>query len=165
MVFLIFLIIDLIEYVIVDLLKVKWNSFVKRTFYTHLLIFTLYFALSSCCFVMRGSSPEKGMATNCSLASNMTALVENMTENILQRMKREDMIVVNNKSSVGAEQDRASEDFLSTAMTDLQNFALLEVNSNSSVNETLGCGEDSEGYNPCFHNTYDSLDKQVRGDN
>ena len=147
-----------------DLLKVKWNSFVKRTFYTHLLIFTLYFVLSSCCFVMRGSSPEKVMATNCSLASNMTDLVENMTENILQRLKREDMIVVNNKSSVGAEQDRASEDFLSSAMTDLQNFALLEVNGNNAVNETLGCGEESEGYNPCYHNTYDSLDKQVRGD-
>merc|ERR1711884_222830 len=66
---------DLIEYVIVDLLKVKWNSFVKRTFYTHLFIFTMYFLLSSCCFVMRGSTPMMEEATNCSsLASNLTGL-------------------------------------------------------------------------------------------
>ena len=37
---------DLIEYVVVDLLKVKWNSFVRREFFIQMAIFTFFFAIS-----------------------------------------------------------------------------------------------------------------------
>ena len=143
-----------------DLLKVKWNSFVKRTFYTHLLIFSLYFILSSCCFVMRGSTPEMEEASNCT--SNSTDLMENATDNILQRLRRENLLFENNLTESDMEQDRTSDSLISSAIADIQNFPFFEVNNNNTVNETLGCGEDSEDYNQCFHNTYDSLDKQVR---
>ena len=37
---------DLIEYVVVDLLKVKWNSFVRREFFTQMAIFSVFFGIS-----------------------------------------------------------------------------------------------------------------------
>ena len=37
---------DLIEYVVVDLLKVKWNSFVRREFFIQMAIFAFFFAIS-----------------------------------------------------------------------------------------------------------------------
>ena len=44
---------DLIEYVVVDLLRVKWNSFVKREFFTQMFIFTVFFFLSMYSFLVR----------------------------------------------------------------------------------------------------------------
>ena len=69
---------DLIEYVIVDLLKVKWNSFVKRTFYTQFAIFVAFFILSTGCFVNRETTPKTKNTANCTLSSNLTD-----TENIV----------------------------------------------------------------------------------
>ena len=37
---------DLIEYVVVDLLKVKWNSFVRREFFIQMAIFSVFFGMS-----------------------------------------------------------------------------------------------------------------------
>ena len=37
---------DLIEYVVVDLLKVKWNSFVRREFFIQMAIFAVFFGIS-----------------------------------------------------------------------------------------------------------------------
>ena len=37
---------DLIEYVVVDLLKVKWNSFVRREFFIQMAIFSVFFGIS-----------------------------------------------------------------------------------------------------------------------
>ena len=90
---------DLIEYVIVDLLKVKWNSFVKRTFYTQFLIFFLFFLLSSGCFVMRETTPQ--ISEECQESeedNNTTSIMSNVTSNmtsLVQRFKREDFLQVN----------------------------------------------------------------------
>ena len=37
---------DLIEYVVVDLLKVKWQSFVRREFFIQMGIFSVFFLMS-----------------------------------------------------------------------------------------------------------------------
>ena len=86
---------DLIEYVIVDLLKVKWNSFVKRTFYTQFAIFVAFFILSSCCFIMRETTPTEADSEGCSNMTDtiMTNITENIT-NIVSRIKREDYLQV-----------------------------------------------------------------------
>ena len=90
---------DLIEYVIVDLLKVKWNSFVKRTFYTQFFIFVMFFILSSGCFVMRETTPQ--ISEECQETEeddNTTSLMSNITSNmsnLVQRVKREDFLQVN----------------------------------------------------------------------
>ena len=149
---------DLIEYVIVDLLKVKWNSFVKRTFYTHFLIFALYFLLSSCCFIMRGTTPSAEEAGNCTLG-----LVENVTDNIQQPLGRENLLLENNLTGTNEAGTSGNMDLFSTAMADLQNYNYLEMNldnNTSNTNETLECTEET-AINACFHNTYDVLDKQV----
>ena len=150
---------DLIEYVIVDLLKVKWNSFVKRTFYTHFIVFALYFLLSSCCFVMRGTTPNAEDAGNCTLG-----LVENVTDIIQQPLRRENLLLENNLTGT---QEVGTSDLFSTAMADLQNYNFLELNldnnNTSSTNKSMECPEETAA-NSCFHNTYDALDKQV-GDN
>lgn len=92
---------DLIEYVIVDLLKVKWNSFVKRTFYTQFFIFVMFFILSSGCFVMRETTPQ--ISEDCLETDeddNSTSLMSNITSNmsnLVQRVKREDFLQVNRK--------------------------------------------------------------------
>lgn len=92
---------DLIEYVIVDLLKVKWNSFVRRTFYTQFFIFVMFFILSSGCFVMRETTPQ--ISEDCletDVDDNTTSLMSNITSNItnlLQRFKREDFLQVYGK--------------------------------------------------------------------
>ena len=69
---------DLIEYVIVDLLKVKWNSFVKRTFYTHFAIFVAFFILSTGCFVNRETTPKIKNTSNCTMSNNMTDTADMM---------------------------------------------------------------------------------------
>jgi hypothetical protein len=44
---------DLIEYVVVDLLNAKYNTFVKRVFRRQMVVFLLFFLLSSFCFISR----------------------------------------------------------------------------------------------------------------
>ena len=44
---------DLIENVVVDLLRVKWNSFVKREFFKQMFIFSIFFFLSMFVFLVR----------------------------------------------------------------------------------------------------------------
>jgi hypothetical protein len=44
---------DLIEYVVVDLLNAKYNTFVKRVFRRQMIVFLLFFCLSSFCFITR----------------------------------------------------------------------------------------------------------------
>ena len=143
---------------IVDLLKVKWNSFVKRTFYTHLLIFTLYFLLSSCCFVMRGTTPNSEDAANCTLG-----MAENVTNDIQQPLRKEHLLLENNMT--GTRGDGASDTLglIATTMADIQNYNFLEMNldnNTGNTNQTIECPDESAS-NSCFHNTYDVLDKQV----
>ena len=44
---------DLIEYVVVDLLNAKYNTFVRRVFRRQMIVFLLFFCLSSFCFISR----------------------------------------------------------------------------------------------------------------
>ena len=56
---------DLIEYVVVDLLKVKWNSFVRREFFIQMAIFSVFFGISKIMniFFKNFSGPNLGMFT------------------------------------------------------------------------------------------------------
>ena len=70
---------DLIEYVIVDLLNVKWKSFIRRTFYTQFFTFFLFFCLSSVCFLARDTTPDDGTTGTC---TNITHMLN--TTNIIE---------------------------------------------------------------------------------
>ena len=62
---------DLIEYVVVDLLKVKWETFIKREFFKQMIQFSIFFALAITAFIIRPLVPEPDCGQE---ASNMTAL-------------------------------------------------------------------------------------------
>ena len=66
---------DLIEYVIVDLLKVKWNTFIKREFFKQMAQFTFFFSLAITAFVTRprpeGDCETSGQ-TNQTWLGNLT---------------------------------------------------------------------------------------------
>ena len=175
---------DLIEYVIVDLLKVKWNSFVRRTFYTQFFIFIMFFLLSSCCFIMRETTPV--ISEECQDSGNETSLsLSNVTSNItnlVQRFKREDFLqvlkliedafnpilnsfqlckdLINNTESFRSA-GTGIPDELSGA-DDVTRFSDLEMNLNDTMmNGTDICAAEEEAL-VCFHHTYDTLEKQVR---
>ena len=71
---------DLIEYVIVDLLKVKWNTFVKREFFKQMAQFTFFFSLAITAFVTRPrpeaacEAPDQTEVSNETWAGNLTGL-------------------------------------------------------------------------------------------
>ena len=44
---------DLIEAIVVDLLKVKWVTFVRREFFKQMFQFTIFFALALTAFLIR----------------------------------------------------------------------------------------------------------------
>ena len=74
---------DLIEYVIVDLLRVKWKSFVQRSFYRQFFMFSLYFLMSAFCFVSRTSMPTKAAwACNITQANTTADNTGNIFDNI-----------------------------------------------------------------------------------
>ena len=66
---------DLIEGVVVDLLQTKWKSFIRRTFFRQIMMFTCYFLLSSYAFVKR----PNGLGPHCvpiANDTNTTALMD-----------------------------------------------------------------------------------------
>ena len=160
---------DLIEYVIVDLLKVKWNSFVKRTFYTQFFIFVMFFFLSSCCFVLREQTPlQEEDGGNCTM-TNMTSLASNFTTNMtdmISRIRRdtdsnfiED--VLGNTSLTEMIRNSGLSGDLPT-VTGVSGYEDLEVNMASNMTEAEMCEGVEEDFDYCFHNNYDSLQKQVK---
>lgn len=46
---------------LIDLLKTKWNTFVKFRFYRQFILFTCYFLVSLVCFTLRPGPPERGL--------------------------------------------------------------------------------------------------------
>ncbi|XP_048481884.1 transient receptor potential cation channel subfamily V member 5 isoform X3 [Plutella xylostella] len=70
---------ELLEGMLIDLLKTKWNTFVKFRFYRQFILFSCYFLVSLVCFTLRpGPPPERavnGTALNSTLTANDTELV------------------------------------------------------------------------------------------
>ena len=82
---------DLIEYVVVDLLKVKWASFIRREFFKQMFIFLVFFLLGMFCFVVRplpqgtckldfGNSTDPENGTTTSTTTSTTTTTTMMTE-------------------------------------------------------------------------------------
>lgn len=47
------------EGMLIDLLKTKWNTFVKFRFYRQFLLFFCYFLVSLVCFTLRPGPPDR----------------------------------------------------------------------------------------------------------
>ena len=68
---------DLIEYVIVDLLKAKWNSYIRKSFFRQFFAFSVYFTISTVAYTLRhNQQTEQPCPANSTLNStdlNMTS--------------------------------------------------------------------------------------------
>ena len=67
---------DLIEYVIVDLLKAKWDSYIKTSFFRQFFAFTIYFIFSTIAFTLRHNQE---LTRPCPPNSTMNGTLDNMT--------------------------------------------------------------------------------------
>jgi transient receptor potential cation channel subfamily V member 5 len=67
---------DLLEGVLIDLLKTKWNTFVKAKFYRQFRIFSVYFLISLCAF---GFRPKAYTQEDDDGGNNSTLLMNNET--------------------------------------------------------------------------------------
>ena len=69
---------DLIEYVIVDLLKAKWNSYIRKSFFRQFFAFSVYFTISTVAYTLRhNQETQQPCPANSTLNStdlNMTSL-------------------------------------------------------------------------------------------
>lgn len=68
---------ELLEGMLIDLLKTKWNSFVKFRFYRQFILFSFYFLISLICFTIRPGPPERSLNAT---AVNSTVRPINDTE-------------------------------------------------------------------------------------
>lgn len=79
---------ELMDGVLVDLLKTKWEAFVKRRFYRQFVLFAIYFVISLFCFTLRPgpplpvettASPKNNITTNTTNSPNSAPLL-NLTD-------------------------------------------------------------------------------------
>ena len=73
---------DLIEYVIVDLLKAKWDSYIKKSFFRQFFAFTIYFMFSTIAFTLRHNQVVDqpcGLNSTLNDTMNLTTLSYNDT--------------------------------------------------------------------------------------
>ena len=71
-------VISLIRYVIVDLLKAKWISYIKKSFFRQFFAFSIYFCISTVAFTLRHN--QETMQDCPANATNATW--SNMTEDL-----------------------------------------------------------------------------------
>ncbi|XP_023947943.1 transient receptor potential cation channel subfamily V member 6 [Bicyclus anynana] len=75
---------ELLEGMLIDLLKTKWNTFVKFRFYRQFILFSCYFLISLVCFTLRPGPPDRavnGTVVNTTIGT-LTNDTELMTEEI-----------------------------------------------------------------------------------
>ncbi|XP_073946803.1 transient receptor potential cation channel subfamily V member nanchung [Choristoneura fumiferana] len=73
---------ELLEGMLIDLLKTKWNTFVKFRFYRQFILFSCYFLISLVCFTLRPGPPGEhavnSTVVNSSIPINETDIVTDM---------------------------------------------------------------------------------------
>ncbi|XP_045761391.1 transient receptor potential cation channel subfamily V member 5 [Maniola jurtina] len=77
---------ELLEGMLIDLLKTKWNTFVKFRFYRQFILFSCYFLISLVCFTLRPGPPDRpvnGTVVNSTMGplTNDTELVSEIENN------------------------------------------------------------------------------------
>ncbi|CAH0722828.1 unnamed protein product, partial [Brenthis ino] len=69
---------ELLEGMLIDLLKTKWNTFVKFRFYRQFFLFFCYFLVSLVCFTLRPGPPDRSV--NATVVNITIGSVNNDTE-------------------------------------------------------------------------------------
>ncbi|XP_047523525.1 transient receptor potential cation channel subfamily V member 5 [Pieris napi] len=69
---------ELLEGMLIDLLKTKWNTFVKFRFYRQFILFACYFVVSLVCFTLRPGPPDR--ALNSTVVNTTVASITNIVD-------------------------------------------------------------------------------------
>lgn len=84
--------------VVVDLLNAKWNTFVKKKFYSQFFTFAFYFLISLTCFISRpgpliskSSSPSVNGTAHKMVNKSLRADILNFTLNVNESLKLENI--------------------------------------------------------------------------
>ena len=159
---------DLIEYVIVDLLKAKWNSFIKKSFFRQFFAFTIYFFISTIAFTLRHNQEvERPCSENATLTNstmNSTLAMLNITLEEMEIMQTDPMALLITSLPV-------LDDSISEAM-EMNETLIGEANMTVSSNSTNSTEEEEEEVemckipedelDMCHLHVYDTLTKQIR---
>ncbi len=161
---------DLIEGVVVDLLQTKWNSFIKKTFYRQIAMFTIFFLISTFCFVARPRTPKfrcvnNTLTTNASTLSTLSSF-DTSFDDFLTTLGDEEYA----SSDLVTSSPYTEEDLLNNvtlfnstmfASTKAPNATKATKKPNLSYECANGLTRVDE--NICYLHTYDTLLKQIRG--
>lgn len=136
---------DLIEYVIVDLLKAKWDSYIKKSFFRQFFAFTLYFIFSTIAFTLRHNQE---LTQPCPLNSTMNGTLDNVTTLGFNESLLAGTPLFTLTSLPIDEEDIFSEamDKINATLEEnetLGNFTTFNVTS--ALNETIDVEEDEDG--------------------
>ncbi|XP_045489488.1 transient receptor potential cation channel subfamily V member 5 [Pieris rapae] len=69
---------ELLEGMLIDLLKTKWNTFVKFRFYRQFILFACYFVVSLVCFTLRPGPPDRPL--NSTVVNTTAASITNSVD-------------------------------------------------------------------------------------
>lgn len=153
--------------VLIDLLKTKWNTFVKRRFYSQFFLFAFYFLISLICFTLRPGPPDKIAIQPGSNSTNATAIPMNITTNtpfespLLNNTNPSESSEENVESSINVRKNKTAKNM---KLRDWKsNCSEAHSNNNSTSNDSSspcqklrsGSGSSNKDYYP----------KKVDGDN
>ncbi|XP_053601243.1 transient receptor potential cation channel subfamily V member 5 [Plodia interpunctella] len=65
---------ELLEGMLIDLLKTKWNTFVKFRFYRQFILFSCYFLVSLVCFTLRPGPPDRALNSTAINTTNIPSV-------------------------------------------------------------------------------------------
>ncbi|XP_023334395.1 transient receptor potential cation channel subfamily V member 6 [Eurytemora carolleeae] len=178
---------DLIEYVIVDLLQAKWNSFIRKSFFRQFFAFFVYFCISTVAFTLRPTQtfmgPCPANTTNGTLETNITfASLFNTTLEATNLSTLKSMVSSTTSGSTiqtFSTQENSTEldveelielgelewnnrsDF--SALLDLSNSSLISLRSNLT-NSTEGqlCKIPEDQLETCYLLKYETIQEQIR---
>ncbi|XP_049296210.1 transient receptor potential cation channel subfamily V member 5 [Anopheles funestus] len=147
---------DLLDGVLIDLLKTKWNTFVKDKFYRQFFMFFCYFCVSLVSFTLRnGPPPAEDDEQEGSEGGNKTSSTKEDLRRLLWNESTLENVIasLNSNGSVGA-------GMLVGKMTDLQQF-----NGSAAESPEFDPSEMDDGLffnSKCHTMDYDGMEGKVR---
>lgn len=141
--------------VLIDLLKTKWNTFVKRRFYRQFFLFAFYFLISLVCFTLRPGPPEKSSSPpdpSQNTTENTTDILKipfdinnktflNITNITIPDIRSQDEDIQNTMNQIKIEIVRLTKDNITELNSNTKNGNCSEINEDKSSiqNKTVQC--------------------------
>uniref|UniRef100_A0A182SST7 Ion transport domain-containing protein n=1 Tax=Anopheles maculatus TaxID=74869 RepID=A0A182SST7_9DIPT len=148
---------DLLDGVLIDLLKTKWNTFVKDKFYRQFFMFFCYFCVSLVSFTLRnGPPPAEDDEQEGSEGGNKTSTTK---EDLRRHLWTNDSTLENTMATLSSNGSIGLEMFVGK-LTDLQ-----QLNGSTAESPEFDPSEMDEGLffnSKCHTMDYDGMEGKVR---